>query len=132
MIRRPPRSTRTDTLFPYTTRFRSFGAFKNDAIIGCLWLCLSSYVEDEVRCRYQPAPAGEASWDFDVYVVPAQRSGPAFGRLGDEANAFLRQQGVACSWRRSSAFNPASLVSRSEERRVGTSCVSQCRSRWSP
>src|SRR3546814_1360595 len=23
MIRRPPRSTRTDTLFPYTTRFRS-------------------------------------------------------------------------------------------------------------
>src|SRR3546814_5147248 len=26
MIRRPPRSTRTDTLFPYTTRFRSHGA----------------------------------------------------------------------------------------------------------
>src|SRR3546814_5242791 len=26
MIRRPPRSTLTDTLFPYTTLFRSFGA----------------------------------------------------------------------------------------------------------
>src|SRR3546814_18377066 len=26
MIRRPPRSTRTDTLFPYTTLFRSRGA----------------------------------------------------------------------------------------------------------
>src|SRR3546814_1825440 len=26
MIRRPPRSTRTDTLFPYTTLFRSFSA----------------------------------------------------------------------------------------------------------
>src|SRR3546814_5510834 len=26
MIRRPPRSTRTDTLFPYTTLFRSFPA----------------------------------------------------------------------------------------------------------
>src|SRR3546814_4407906 len=26
MIRRPPRSTRTDTLFPYTTLFRSGGA----------------------------------------------------------------------------------------------------------
>src|SRR3546814_1436267 len=26
MIRRPPRSTRTDTLFPYTTLFRSCGA----------------------------------------------------------------------------------------------------------
>src|SRR3546814_3434659 len=31
MIRRPPRSTRTDTLFPYTTLFRSakFGAAAN-------------------------------------------------------------------------------------------------------
>src|SRR3546814_7234317 len=27
MIRRPPRSTRTDTLFPYTTLFRSIAAF---------------------------------------------------------------------------------------------------------
>src|SRR3546814_2725174 len=26
MIRRPPSSTRTDTLFPYTTLFRSYGA----------------------------------------------------------------------------------------------------------
>src|SRR3546814_3575023 len=26
MIRRPPRSTRTDTLFPYTTLFRSYRA----------------------------------------------------------------------------------------------------------
>src|SRR3546814_7673110 len=30
MIRRPPRSTRTDTLFPYTTLFRS-GAFRSGA-----------------------------------------------------------------------------------------------------
>src|SRR3546814_9580041 len=28
MIRRPPRSTRTDTLFPYTTRFRSLSQRK--------------------------------------------------------------------------------------------------------
>src|SRR3546814_14195186 len=28
MIRRPPRSTRTDTLFPYTTLFRSCGLAK--------------------------------------------------------------------------------------------------------
>src|SRR3546814_2801553 len=27
MIRRPPRSTRTDTLFPYTTLFRSFSVY---------------------------------------------------------------------------------------------------------
>src|SRR3546814_3279614 len=44
MIRRPPRSTRTDTLFPYTTLFRS--RFKSDhhtkfskaAEIGCVRL----------------------------------------------------------------------------------------------
>src|SRR3546814_17922646 len=27
MIRRPPRSTRTDTLFPYTTLFRSYASY---------------------------------------------------------------------------------------------------------
>src|SRR3546814_6852021 len=30
MIRRPPRSTLTDTLFPYTTLFQSSQLFKND------------------------------------------------------------------------------------------------------
>src|SRR3546814_5842596 len=32
MIRRPPRSTRTDTLFPYTTLFRSDRASRVDAV----------------------------------------------------------------------------------------------------
>src|SRR3546814_5003149 len=31
MIRRPPRSTRTDTLFPYTTLFRSPGSIRRTA-----------------------------------------------------------------------------------------------------
>src|SRR3546814_13176157 len=34
MIRRPPRSTRTDTLFPYTTRFRSTEATESGAAIS--------------------------------------------------------------------------------------------------
>src|SRR3546814_7677496 len=37
MIRRPPRSTRTDTLFPYTTLFRSAGLVTDlgaDGILG--------------------------------------------------------------------------------------------------
>src|SRR3546814_11563884 len=33
MIRRPPRSTRTDTLFPYTTLFRSIKAALGETII---------------------------------------------------------------------------------------------------
>src|SRR3546814_11312563 len=32
MIRRPPRSTRTDTLFPYTTLFRSVDEFERSGI----------------------------------------------------------------------------------------------------
>src|SRR3546814_5494459 len=34
MIRRPPRSTRTDTLFPYTTLFRSRPAIEADDALG--------------------------------------------------------------------------------------------------
>src|SRR3546814_13509963 len=34
MIRRPPRSTRTDTLFPYTTLFRSPGRREASAASG--------------------------------------------------------------------------------------------------
>src|SRR3546814_11854851 len=38
MIRRPPRSTRTDTLFPYTTLFRSgaVGVDGTDILITCV------------------------------------------------------------------------------------------------
>src|SRR3546814_14492237 len=43
MIRRPPRSTRTDTLFPYTTLFRSAGIF---FFMG--------------RCQQTPTSSGDA------------------------------------------------------------------------
>src|SRR3546814_1186703 len=54
MIRRPSRSTRTDTLFPYTTLFRSC----------CLWLaCASIAVE-----------ACERICDFAISVVSEEKS----------------------------------------------------------
>src|SRR3546814_20564923 len=37
MIRRPPRSTRTDTLFPYTTLFRSKGQQPLSAYLAPVW-----------------------------------------------------------------------------------------------
>src|SRR3546814_4817347 len=43
MIRRPPRSTRTDTLFPYTTLFRSPMPFYN----------VNAMTETEARSLYQ-------------------------------------------------------------------------------
>src|SRR3546814_10880989 len=51
MIRRPPRSTRTDTLFPYTTLFRSpisLGAADERSFVGEL---------DEVRISRIARPA---------------------------------------------------------------------------
>src|SRR3546814_16720299 len=58
MIRRPPRSTRTDTLFPYTTRFRSLRA-------GGARLFL-------VERRDQPGLHAEAR-DFEIVVLDRQR-----------------------------------------------------------
>src|SRR3546814_10632352 len=37
MIRRPPRSTRTDTLFPYTTLFRSHWKRQNPQSESTMW-----------------------------------------------------------------------------------------------
>jgi hypothetical protein len=86
------------------------GAFKGGAVIGCLWLCLGPYVEDEVRCRFVPLPAGATSWDFDVYLLPAHRVGFGFARLWDEANSLLRQRGVAWSISRIAVLNTKSLA----------------------
>jgi len=86
-----------------------FGAFQDGAVVGCLWLCLGRYEEDEVRCTFVPQPEGRTAWDFDVYVTPAARGGFAFMRLWDEANAYLRGLGVDWSLSRISAFNPGSL-----------------------
>src|SRR3546814_9326784 len=57
MIRRPPRSTRTDTLFPYTTLFRSFisasGRYSGSSTVPYLvrlWcrLWMPSYMKDGI------------------------------------------------------------------------------------
>src|SRR3546814_19143376 len=43
MIRRPPRSTRTDTLFPYTTLFRSGYLYRIDELAADLpWKTLAN------------------------------------------------------------------------------------------
>src|SRR3546814_16849383 len=51
MIRRPPRSTRTDTLFPYTTLFRSgwamASAIRNDTRIAAGWIGDGSTAESD-------------------------------------------------------------------------------------
>src|SRR3546814_9223182 len=63
MIRRPPRSTRTDTLFPYTTLFRSTGALQDPQRRAGVGLCHAPAAERRgagARIRRRPAVMGEA------------------------------------------------------------------------
>src|SRR3546814_15334077 len=106
MIRLPPRSTRTDTLFPYTTLFRSVA-------------------ERTAGVAIRPRPHRLAG------VVSGCR-GAAPGRPRDRrAGAEAAVGGRLDRRPREHAFVDQAAV-RSEERRVGKECVSTCRSRWSP
>src|SRR3546814_18677244 len=102
MIRRPPRSTRTDTLFPYTTRFRSNhpGTPRHPV------------VADRILGTLEPCPARTL-----------ERRGA--GVVGADIGAIRVERGAT----RVARFQRSR---RSEERRVGKECVSTCRSRWSP
>src|SRR3546814_8021859 len=50
MIRRPPRSTRTDTLFPYTTLFRSLAVdVQLDVALGAVGIQVEKLRDERVR-----------------------------------------------------------------------------------
>src|SRR3546814_1037220 len=67
MIRRPPRSTRTDTLFPYTTLFRSSDLDDHRRRRACAWARSQSPRGDlRVRLRNRKRAISEAA--------PARRS----------------------------------------------------------
>src|SRR3546814_18160646 len=107
MIRRPPRSTRTDTLFPYTTLFRS--AWGIAAPNG------NSIFLPAARDRVQE-------------ILEVHREGK------DDCRAALvgdHVEGREIAKQHRCGFLAEDFGLRSEERRVGTECVSQCRSRWS-
>src|SRR3546814_11256 len=57
MIRRPPRSTRTDTLFPYTTLFRSAGLRGECPPASAFGECLLLYFAPKA-CRPRRDPSG--------------------------------------------------------------------------
>src|SRR3546814_9499967 len=84
MIRRPPRSTRTDTLVPYTTLFRSAGTTpptdqRLDTAAGAA--CVRRDAGRVTRCRAQPVQAGLGAQEF----LPPDR-GPG-GRMVPAAGA---------------------------------------------
>src|SRR3546814_11383539 len=120
MIRRPPRSTRTDTLFPYTTLFRSL-----DATGGV------EHASEEGAGPFQQAILHRRA-------EQSLQAGAQDGFLGDDPTGQLAGKAVGHLRRRrlgeGETEDPggrAAAQQRSEERRVGTECVSPCRSRWS-
>src|SRR3546814_7708589 len=78
MIRRPPRSTRTDTLFPYTTLFRSPGA--PDIVLGVINLRGQVVTVIDLR-RYLELP--EQPLDAETRIIVVAHDGETFGLLVD-------------------------------------------------
>src|SRR3546814_16897308 len=107
MLRRPPRSTRTDTLFPYTTLFRSL---KREMVVEVV---PAAELMDRARAWLATNPDPVKPWDVKG-AMPPQKRGMT---VPEDSAAYMMGAGV---------------IARSEERRVGKGCVSTCRSRWSP
>src|SRR3546814_5825583 len=86
MRRRPPRSTRTDTLFPYTTLFRSARRAPDDLDDDdCVasWVCLPG-------CTDAPGTSGEID-QCSITSVPIWRwPSPAAVRRSEEHTSELQ------------------------------------------
>src|SRR3546814_17178311 len=82
MIRRPPRSTRTDTLFPYTTLFRSREQlFQPVGRLGPANDVADRREEGEIEARGQPRDPRALRGDHRVHV--ARRIFDEDVKLGD-------------------------------------------------
>src|SRR3546814_4735597 len=73
MIRRPPRSTPTYTLFPYTTLFRSCDAGVEVLTTGCLGVCKGPVAMLPIGDRWEVVSRVRGK-DARARVVDAMRS----------------------------------------------------------
>src|SRR3546814_17997701 len=123
MIRRPPRSTRTDTLFPYTTLFRSASHNNAGGVDGSLYEDCKTGEDantDENCARKAVLLLLEDFWSQQFKD----------GFKAAPTRTFSGSVNTACGGA-SSSVGPF-YCPRSEERRVGQECVSTCRSGGSP
>src|SRR3546814_13512676 len=120
MTRRPPRTTRTDTLFPYTTLFRSVASNK-DYLTKIL--------------AHEAFASGDFNTGFVVRHFPQQRIANethSFRQIAlaavalylDDARALVDANGLLPEF--------VGWASRSQARRVGKECVSTVRIRCAP
>src|SRR3546814_7712164 len=85
MIRRPPRSTRPDTLFPYTTLFRSPAGAQSGRQIT------------DAAAPAAPAPAAATGADSVVRIIPLLATDNLEASLRTRAEDQVRQLGLALS-----------------------------------
>src|SRR3546814_20174164 len=116
MIRRPPRSTRTDTLFPYTTLFRSRKGRQVKVLGADIGFGYTKATDGRQFQIFKSVVGEAAEIQFSESLLPGASTQPRHFIIGSEAY-FIGELAEA---------------QRSEERRVGKECVSTCRYRWSP
>src|SRR3546814_17534086 len=122
MRRRPPRSTRTDTLFPYTTLFRS--------LHQCFVLGLQHDQRRVAAITAQPRHEAVEALDRGITddarqpVLRTVIGERYFIGAGDEAGTKVDK------FQDSAQVIGAACISRSEERTVGKECVRKCSSLW--
>src|SRR3546814_18915086 len=117
MIRRPPRSTRTDTLFPHTTLFRSRariakGSGSDPGEVGQL---VKQFKEMQKLMKRMPGISGT-------------KKALGKGKKGKKAKKGGR---VTASPTGPTNAPKQPFPLRPAERRIGQECVSTCSSRWS-
>ncbi len=87
-----------------------FVAFDDDKALACLWLKpQGEFIEDTVRCRFQPLPVKHTAWDFDVFVHPEYRLGRTFLHLWNHAFSWMREKDIRWTMSRIDAFNLPSI-----------------------
>src|SRR3546814_21120897 len=142
MRRRPPRSTRTDTLFPYTTPFRSTqqGTRMNAATLITAYYdafnrgdreAMLSMLTDDVS---HDLNQGARETGRDAFRAFLQRMDRCYGEQLRDIVVMVSADGLRAGAESvvhgAYKVNDAGLPeARSEERRVGKEWVSTCRSR---
>src|SRR3546814_18276597 len=110
MIRRPPRSTRTDTLFPYTTLFRSLVSSSSQAFAK----------RTEVTMKFHDFQQAHSESVVALRALSQSVAAKGMDKVLLELVKIRASQVNGCAY------------CGSEERRVGKECGSTCKSRLSP
>src|SRR3546814_15438827 len=93
MIRRPPRSTRTDTLFPYTTLFRSPGTPPRSRAAGA-WAASASAASRETETGRSSGLHGSSGRTAHYCRFCRRRKAPVWPGSPDQADGVRDRKSV--------------------------------------